>query len=103
MDTDTEALVDRITQLENQSRRLRQAVFLIWPAVWIVSLFLIFTTTKFDAGAIRPFLNWLGAVIVLLGVATVGLLSLLFVVKTASDYKNRRREYFPLNPGSKKH
>lgn len=101
MNTDTEALAKRITQLENQSRRLRRAVFLIWPAVWIVSLILIFTTTKLDADAIHPFLSWLGAVIFGLGVATVAVLSLLFVIKAASDYRNRR-ERFVLNPGSKK-
>ncbi|MEO5917038.1 MAG: hypothetical protein ABIS50_22605 [Luteolibacter sp.] len=102
MNTDTEALVDRIARLENQSRRLRRAVFLIWPAVWIVSVFLIFTTTKLDAGAIHPFLNWLGVVIFGLGVAAVAVLSLLFVIKAASDYRNRR-DHFTLNPGSKKH
>ena len=101
MNTNTEALVDRIKRLENQSGRLRRAVFLIWPAVWIVSLLLVFTTTKLDAAAIHPFLNWLGAVTFGLGAATVAVLSLLFVIKAGSDYRNRR-DQFTLNPGSKK-
>jgi hypothetical protein len=102
MNTDTEALVDRITRLENQMRWLRRAVFLIWPVLWIISVFVIFTTTKLDAGAIHPFLNWLGALIFGFGVATITVLSLFFLIKAATDFRNRK-DHFPLNPGSKKH
>ena len=101
MDTVTESLTDRITRLENQSRRLRRAVFVVWPVVWIISVITVFTMTKLDAGTIRPFLNWLGAVIFILGFATFAVLSFLFVIKVASDYRNRKSQ-FTLNPRSKK-
>jgi hypothetical protein len=101
MHTETDPITERIVRLEAQSRRLRIATYLIWPAVWIVSVVLAFAPSRLDEKAMRVFLRWLqetffGGVVVLCLVLALG-----FLVKVASDFRGRRSR-FALNPGSKR-
>ena len=102
MNTEPAKVTQRIERLETQTRRLRVAAYLIWPAVWSASILVIFMTTRVDAGGARIFLRWFqeaffGTLVVLICVLALGIL-----IKIVHDFRNRGSR-FVLNPGSKRH
>lgn len=90
----------RIDRLEKQMRKLRWITYFIWPAVWLISISVIFGSTRQDANATRLFLNWIQTGFFGLLVAFMIVMMLGFLLKVASDFKNRKHRY-ALNPGSK--
>lgn len=101
MNNDPAETIERIRRLEVQMKRLRRIAYLVWPAVWLATTIFLFATTKLDAKALRILMDTAGLSLLVVSVISVFLLAVFFVVKTASDYKNRG-SYVPLNPGSKR-
>lgn len=100
MNTDLDTLTRRMDRLEKQNRRLRFVTFVVWPAAFAVITVFLLLPGKMDLKAMKYLLGSIGGVFVMLVITLFLTMVGWFVLKLATDFKNRHAR-MPLNPGSR--
>ena len=100
MNAELDTLTRRVDRLETQNRHLRFMTYAVWPAAFAVITVLLLLPGKMDLKAMKYLLGSIGGVFAMLVITLFLTLVGWFLLKLATDFKNRHSR-MPINPGSR--
>lgn len=100
MNAEPDPLTRRVDRLESQNRRLRFMTYVVWPAAFALITVLLLLPGKLDLHAMKYLLGCISGVFALLVITLFITMICWFLLKLATDFRNRHSR-IPLNPGSR--